>query len=200
MTPEEKKKFERYAEMRKVTDGFYQEWPPHMQFLDFLEKLKIFARDKKEAVIRTDQDLLRVLKKFTNARIATEDHNRKVAEERELAEQKKTHVHLVVGLAWEESEEGWGVRPDGYSIHPTEKDCREYVKEYWAKMPNDPPSDYSRPSGEPFLALVDKSTYYKLFERPAERPTLKGARIYSEWSILLATPDDVLRCARSSTG
>jgi len=31
---------------------------------------------------------------------------------------------------WEESERGWGVRDDGYSVHLTEEDYQEYLKEF----------------------------------------------------------------------
>jgi len=48
---------------------------------------------------------------------------------------------------WEESERGWGCRPDGASIHLTEKDADAYVAAYWATMPSDSPNEYSRPAG-----------------------------------------------------
>ncbi len=46
---------------------------------------------------------------------------------------------------WTESERGWGQRPDGCTIHLTEKDYKEYVKAYWAKMPDTVQDEYSRP-------------------------------------------------------
>jgi hypothetical protein len=46
---------------------------------------------------------------------------------------------------WEESEAGWGVRPDGASLHLNESDSLIYVKEYWDKMPDTVPAEYSRP-------------------------------------------------------
>lgn len=52
---------------------------------------------------------------------------------------------IVVVQRWEESERGWGVRPDGYSIHPDIAARNQYVKEYWATMPNEIPDEYSRP-------------------------------------------------------
>lgn len=56
---------------------------------------------------------------------------------------------------WTESEKGWGTRPDGYSLHLDKKSLEEYVKEYWRRMPNDVPDEYSRPEGTPILVDVD---------------------------------------------
>jgi hypothetical protein len=62
---------------------------------------------------------------------------------------------LVIVQKWEESERNWGVRPDGYSIHLTEADRKAYIKEYWDRMPNETPDEYSRPAGTPYTAEVD---------------------------------------------
>lgn len=49
---------------------------------------------------------------------------------------------------WEESEEGWGVRPDGFSLHLTKEGLKRYINEYWDSMPEEIPAEYSRPCGE----------------------------------------------------
>jgi hypothetical protein len=71
-------------------------------------------------------------------------------------------THRVVVQKWEESEKGWGTRPDGYSLHLSEKDRADYVREYWAeqkaKSPQ-VPDDYSREDGTPYEAEVDKETF-----------------------------------------
>lgn len=46
---------------------------------------------------------------------------------------------------WEESERGWGCRPDGVSLHKSKADCDEYIEEYWEGMPPTAPDEYSRP-------------------------------------------------------
>lgn len=61
----------------------------------------------------------------------------------------------VIVQRWEESERGWGVRPDGYSLHPSEEARAKYVREYWAEQPDQVPDEYSRPCGEPYEAEVD---------------------------------------------
>lgn len=65
----------------------------------------------------------------------------------------------VVVQKWEESEAGWGQRPDGCSLHLSEEDRAAYVKAYWDRMPSSAPSEYSRPDGTPYLWDADEETY-----------------------------------------
>ena len=65
----------------------------------------------------------------------------------------------VVCQKWEESEQGWGTRPDGYSLHLTEEHRVEYIAEYWAGMPKKIPDEYSRPDGQPYLCEVSAAIY-----------------------------------------
>ena len=58
---------------------------------------------------------------------------------------------------WEESERGWGCRPDGYSLHLSEEDRTAYIQKYWKQMPDKTPDEYSRPSGTPYEASVKLS-------------------------------------------
>lgn len=71
-------------------------------------------------------------------------------------------THEVVRQEWLESERGWGVRPDGYSLHRTPDDCVRYIKEYWAAMPDEVPDEYSRPDGSPQIVCVDEKTYQQV--------------------------------------
>jgi hypothetical protein len=48
------------------------------------------------------------------------------------------------------------------SLHLTRKDRDEYIKEYWDKMPDEVPDEYSRPEGEPTVVDVDLKTYNKI--------------------------------------
>lgn len=64
---------------------------------------------------------------------------------------------------WEESERGWGVRPDGASLHATREDVSAYVTDYWARMPDETPDEYSRPaSGAPCLVTVPQEVYDRI--------------------------------------
>lgn len=80
----------------------------------------------------------------------------------------------VLVQQWEESEAGWGTRPDGYSIHETGPDREDYISEYWDSMPDYVPSEYSRPYGNTFwYALTDKEMQDRL------KNSKNGIREYS---------------------
>jgi hypothetical protein len=60
---------------------------------------------------------------------------------------------------WEESERGWGVRPDGFTAHRKKEDIAVFLKqmrdnETKGKAAGYVPSEYSRPSGDPFECEV----------------------------------------------
>ena len=55
---------------------------------------------------------------------------------------------LFVCQFWEESERGWGVRPDGFSLHLSMADHAAYVKEHNDALPKGyVPDEYTRVSG-----------------------------------------------------
>jgi hypothetical protein len=64
----------------------------------------------------------------------------------------------VLCQIWQESERGWGTRPDGYSLHVSQEALIEYVDQYWKRMPDEPPDEYSSPAGAPYLVKVDPTT------------------------------------------
>ena len=70
----------------------------------------------------------------------------------------------IICQDWLESERGWGTRPDGYSLHLTLGDRDNYVKNYWDKMPDSVPDEYSRPEGNPYKKEVDMVTYNEIKE------------------------------------
>lgn len=71
-------------------------------------------------------------------------------------------VYEVVVQKWEESERGWGTRPNGCSLHLTEDDRNKFVGEYWAKQPDGVPDEYSRPDGSPYKVQVEKEMFEKV--------------------------------------
>lgn len=79
-------------------------------------------------------------------------------------------LRLVVCQDWEESERGWGVRPDGFTLHLTREDRDAYVKGYNDTYNNLPsaPDEYTRTSGDPRVIQVDEGTYWKLVSHHAD--------------------------------
>ena len=74
-----------------------------------------------------------------------------------------SQTHTAVAQNWEESERGWGVRPDGFSLHLSMEDCRRFREEYWAQQPKSfVPDEYSRERGEPLSVRVDEATFQAL--------------------------------------
>ena len=63
---------------------------------------------------------------------------------------------------WEESERGWGTRPDGYSLHFNEGDLKKFIRDYWDGMPDEVPNEYSRPDGTPYWCEIDDETFAKV--------------------------------------
>ncbi|MFH1589563.1 MAG: hypothetical protein ABIB43_03285 [archaeon] len=82
------------------------------------------------------------------------------------------NLEEVIVVEWEESERDWGTRPDGCSLHLTIEDSKQYVKEYWDRMPDEVPDEYSRPIGEPYKEKVDE----KLYEQVAK--SKQGIRLW----------------------
>ncbi len=88
--------------------------------------------------------------------------------------------HTVVRQDWLESEAGWGVRPDGYTLHLSEEDRELFIEEYWAGMPDAVPSEYSRPCGGLKFVEVDQERYEALQEqRDSKEPF--GVSCYGLW-------------------
>lgn len=77
---------------------------------------------------------------------------------------KTATVRTVVAQDWEESERGWGVRPDGFTLHLTTQARDAYVKHYNETYNNLPsaPDEYTRVSGEPKMVEVSEKIYRKL--------------------------------------
>jgi len=78
----------------------------------------------------------------------------------------------VVYVSWEESERGWGTRPDGCTLHLTKEDYVNYVKDYNSRLPNYVPDEYERPAGIPIRAYTKNSLFEKI------RESENGLRLY----------------------
>jgi hypothetical protein len=56
----------------------------------------------------------------------------------------KDKAHVAYLITWTESEKGWGIRPDGASLHLTQDNAKVFLKEYWDGMPAEAPHEFSR--------------------------------------------------------
>ena len=69
----------------------------------------------------------------------------------------------VVVQQWEESERGWGTRPDGVSVHLTEQNLKMYLEGYYAELAAEhrevAPHEYSRPVMRPMTVLAPIDIY-----------------------------------------
>lgn len=70
--------------------------------------------------------------------------------------------NIIIKQDWEESERGWGTRPDGCTLHKTLADCKNYIDNYWEGMPEETPDEYDRPCGKPYLVLTSSDLYTKV--------------------------------------
>lgn len=71
-------------------------------------------------------------------------------------------MKTVVMQKWDESEFGWGIRPDGCSLHKVSTDVEKYVQEYWDRMPEAVPHEYSRPGSGPTVIEISDELYEKV--------------------------------------
>ncbi|MCI5060341.1 MAG: hypothetical protein MRY79_04630 [Alphaproteobacteria bacterium] len=58
-------------------------------------------------------------------------------------------------IEWGENEAGWGFRPDGYSLHTSEKAAATYLADIYNNLPAEVPDEYDYPSNgwrEPAIA------------------------------------------------
>ena len=76
----------------------------------------------------------------------------------------KQQLEQIIYVSWEESERGWGTRPDGSSLHLTIHDFRVFLKEYWDTLPDSPPSEYSRPADKPVIVYASPELYMQIQE------------------------------------
>ena len=107
---------------------------------------------------------------------------------------------------WEESERGWGIRPDGGSVHIDSDDVKRYIEAYWARMPNYVPEEYERPVGDPFFVRIPLKMYKELEKRKKQGAVDEsfperqyGIRLYgSQYSDLMNQDESSQRSVQES--
>ena len=112
------------------------------------------------------------------------NHKQKNDNRKQKHKQKQGKLEEIIYVSWEESERGWGTRPDGCSLHLTQKDYAAYLNRYWATMPQEVPDEYSRPAGRPVIAYARKPLYNRI-----KREGDYGLRLYESEDALVKSND-----------
>lgn len=88
-------------------------------------------------------------------------------------------------FTWTESERGWGTRPDGYSVHISAEEARQYVDRHWAKFPDGAaPDEYDRPDSEkPFGVVLQDAAFARLLKEE------KSIRLWEQDANIESQPD-----------
>jgi hypothetical protein len=71
---------------------------------------------------------------------------------------------VAVMQPWIESERGFGQRPDGCSLHQTSDDLDQYCEDYWAKMPDVAPLEYSKQDGPTRIITISEELWERLIK------------------------------------
>lgn len=71
---------------------------------------------------------------------------------------------------WEESERGWGTRPDGFTVHTSQKQHEGYVVWYNKTFNNlsEAPDEYTRTCGRPIAVEVSDELYDRIHKATQE--------------------------------
>lgn len=98
-------------------------------------------------------------------------------------------MNKIVLQLWEESERGWGVRPDGCSIHIDSAERERYVESVYAarRGSESVPEEYERIVGGPLEAYIDDA----LFENLSEKKSIRLAQ--HQMSNLVSMEDIIMR-------
>jgi hypothetical protein len=72
--------------------------------------------------------------------------------------------HIVIGQNWEEVERGWGVRPDGFSLHVSLESLKKWV-DHFREQRRAYPDEFTVQDGEPYPVEVDDATLREIAVR-----------------------------------
>lgn len=70
-------------------------------------------------------------------------------------------MNKIILQLWEESERGWGIRPDGCSIHIDSIERKNFLDKIYQQRESDShvPDEYDRVVGDEIEAFIDDSIY-----------------------------------------
>lgn len=100
-------------------------------------------------------------------------------------------MKVAICQVWEETERGWGSRPDGCSLHLTNEQLKKYIDNFYinqrAKFGYGA-DEYNRAIGNPFLVIVSYETFDYI------RHSDNGIRLFqNEYISLRNSQDEFLR-------
>lgn len=77
----------------------------------------------------------------------------------------------VICQKWEESERGWGTRPDGFSLHVSREALTKFIREIYEPRQKETviPDEYDRPDGTPYDINVSDEVYADLVANGGSR-------------------------------
>lgn len=78
-------------------------------------------------------------------------------------------MNKVILQLWEESERGFGTRPDGCSIHADSENRNKYIKSIYESRHDEVPDIYERIIGSELEAFIDDDLFKKLNEEKSIR-------------------------------
>jgi hypothetical protein len=124
------------------------------------------------------EKLNQLMKEFSNIKTELDDNKRMVIslecelkpqyqnkeEDKEQKKEQKVQtnkptIFALYGIEWQESEKGWGIRPDGFSFHRTQQESEQFIKDFSAKQSREVPDEYSRPLGKARLIEVSEQLH-----------------------------------------
>jgi len=78
-------------------------------------------------------------------------------------------MNKVILQLWEESERGFGTRPDGCSIHIDSDNRNNYIKSIYDSRKDEVPNTYDKIIGSELEAFIDDELFKKLNEEKSLR-------------------------------
>ena len=82
-------------------------------------------------------------------------------------------MNKIILQIWEESERGWGTRPDGCSMHADSKEREKYIQAVYESRKSDTsiPHEYDRIVGEGVEAFIEDALFELVHKEKSVRLT-----------------------------
>lgn len=135
--------FQLEKKFKEITQSMIEKKINIQEYLLEIEKLNKLAN--KNIIIGMNNKNEFVVSLKANLDIRYQKNNQSQSEKKQSNPKKLLALYAI---EWEESERGWGVRPDGYSFHRSNEEAEDFIKNYQNKLPIGIQDEYSRPRFE----------------------------------------------------